>query len=816
MLQRLLLFYCLFCLSYFASAQNKTLTIKGTVTDSVKQTPLGYVTIVLKDAAGKAVKSTLTKDDGSFQLINLTPATYQVNIAYVGYGTKILPVKEASGTIDLGKIQLASSSNQLKEVSVVAARPIVKREVDRIAYDVQADPESTVLTALDMLRKVPMLSVDAQDNIKLKGSGNYKILINNKESSLVAKNPSDVFKAMPAANIERIEVITTPPAKYDAEGLAGIINIITKKNADQGYNGSINLRENTVWGPGVNLNATYKHGKFGVSGYAGIGKQRDQTNPSSNTQTFTRDNSMLAQNGTNTFGGYYSYANAELSYEIDTLNLLTASLDLNKGKFKQASNQVTALQNSRGDLAQSYHFLNNGNNSWTGIDLGMNYQLGFKKDKNRLLTLSYKYSHSPGNQFNDVSVSDMVNYSAPNYQQHNKAGSNVQTYQLDYVYPVKKLNIEAGGKAILRNNFSDFTSLNQDNATGFYVINPNQTNNFSYQQNVYSFYNSYQLKLSKWTAKAGLRLEHTAINANFTSVGSSVKQNYNNFIPSVSVLRSFKTSSINLGFTERIQRPGIWQLNPFVDLSNPKFISTGNPNLQPELNHTFELTYSNFAKGSINVGLSYAFSNNSIQNVSNITTAVNSSGKTDTVTRSTYQNLGSNKSLGINLSANYTLIKKLSLSINSQLNQIWLEGSYNGQLYKNRGVTGNAFANLGYKLDNGYRFGFDAGYFSGDVLLQGKTSHYVFTSYSASKELLNKKLTIAFAVSNPYKKYFQFKSYTSTPDYYRQSLNQNRYSNYRISLSYKFGKLNGDIKKNQRSINNDDTKSGGGKSGGNN
>ncbi|RYY21354.1 MAG: TonB-dependent receptor, partial [Sphingobacteriaceae bacterium] len=532
---------------------------------------------------------------------------------------KIIPVKEASGTVDVGTIKLSASSNQLKEVSVVAAKVIVKREVDRIAYDVKADPESTVLTVLDMLRKVPMLSVDAQDNIKLKGSGNYKILINNKESSLVAKNPSDVFKSMPAANIEKIEVITTPPAKYDAEGLAGIINITTKKNVDQGYNGSINVRENVVYGPGINVNATLKKGKFGVSGYAGIGDQTARTNPYDNLQTFTKDNSTLTQNGTNTNGGYYSYGSVELSYEIDTLNLLTSSIEVNKGRFKQGSDQVTAQRSSAGDVAQTYHLTNNGVGYWNGIDLALNYQLGFKKDKNRLLTLSYKFSHSPNRQFNDVSLADVVNYQQPNYQQYNTAGSNVQTMQLDYVYPVKKLNIEAGGKAILRDNFSDFRSENLNNTTGLYEINPNQTNDFTYQQNVYSVYNSYQLKLAKWTAKGGLRLEHTNINADFTSVGSAAKQNYNNLIPSVSLQRSFKTSSINLGFTQRIQRPGIWQLNPFVDLSNTKFISTGNPDLKPELNNTFELTYSNFAKGSVNFGLSYAFSNNSIQNVANLT-----------------------------------------------------------------------------------------------------------------------------------------------------------------------------------------------------
>ena len=172
---------------------------------------------------------------------------------------------------------MSPSAKQLKGITITGLRPVIKREIDGISYDVTADPESVALNVLDMMRKVPLLSVDASDNIKLKGSGNYKILINGKESALVAKNPSDVLKAMPATNIERIEVITTPPAKYDAEGLAGIINIITKKNIDQGYNIGINGRYNTVWGPGINLNGTLKQGKFGLSAFAGYNVHRKQT-----------------------------------------------------------------------------------------------------------------------------------------------------------------------------------------------------------------------------------------------------------------------------------------------------------------------------------------------------------------------------------------------------------------------------------------------------------------------------------------------------------------------------------------------------------
>ena len=200
------------------------------------------------------------------------------------------------------------------------------------------------LNVLDMLRKVPLITIDANDNIQLKGNGDYKILINGKPSSLVAHNPSDVFKAMPASNIEKIEVITTPPAKYDAEGLAGIINIITKKKIDQGYNGSINIRENTVYGPGGGGSLTVKEGKFGLSAYVGYGNRVRAVSFSDNTlQTFSPVQSNLSQTGNSAAMGNFFYSSVELSYEIDTLNLVTASFDYDRGQKQQSEQPVFAV-----------------------------------------------------------------------------------------------------------------------------------------------------------------------------------------------------------------------------------------------------------------------------------------------------------------------------------------------------------------------------------------------------------------------------------------------------------------------------------------
>lgn len=810
----LLLAFCWFLsVAVMAQSAPQLLTVKGIAIDSATNKPAGYVTVVLLDAkTQQSVRGGLTKDDGTFELKAVMGKEYLLTFASVGYKNKTINITGADAVTDVGNVLISTASSQLKEVSVVAVRPIMKQEVDRISYDVQADPESKAVTALDMMRKVPLLSVDADDNVKLKGSGNYKILINGKESALMAKSPSDVLRAMPATNIEKIEVITTPPAKYDAEGLSGIINIITKKNSDQGYNANINGRYNSIWGPGININASVKQGKLGANMFFGANKRSTNQSISGNTQLFT-NGAAIRQSADNSRSGNNRYGDLELSYEIDTLNLLTGSLEFFRGHNIQNSNSLSNSLAADGSLMQQYSQLSSNINNWQGMDAAINYEMGFKNKKDRLLTLSYKYGYSPNSQSNNSVFNNRIGLyqsQLPDFNQYNKDGERSHTIQVDYAEPFKVVTLEVGGKAILRNNFSNFTRDDRDSATSQYLPNAAFTDNFNYHQNVYSLYNSYQIKMNKYTAKVGLRIEHTNIDADFTTVNQTVKQDYNNLIPSVSIQRAFTGSSINFGFTQRIQRPGIFQLNPFVDNSNPQFISTGNPNLRPELNNTFEFTYSNFGKNSFNTGLSYAFSNNSIQNVTNL--SANADGQT--VTTTTYQNLGSNRALGLNLNANIAFTGRLSLNTNIGVAHTWLKGSYGGQLYKNSGLNGEAFGGLGYKFDGGYRLGFDAGFISSRVALQGKSNAWVFNSYVLTKEFLNKKANVSLVLNNPYSKNRKFTSTTVTPEFYQSSFFENPYRNYVVRFSYRFGKLSSEIKKNRRGINNDDTKSGGGNNSG--
>jgi outer membrane receptor protein involved in Fe transport len=273
-------------------------------------------------------------------------------------------------------------------------------------------------------------------------------------------------------------------------------------------------------------------------------------------------------------------------------------------------------------------------------------------------------------------------------------------------------------------------------------------------------------------------------------------------VPSVSAQRTLdKTSSLTFGFTERIQRPGIYQLNPYVDSSNVKYKSTGNPNLRPSVNNNFELSYGNFAHGSINISTHYSFVNNSIQNVTSV-------GAND-VTTTTYANVGKNQNLGFDVNINYPLTKKMNLNINAELLQVWLKGTYNGSFYTNSGQQGHIFTYTDYKFDNGLHLGVNLGFDSRYVLLQGRDNWYANNNYSASKEILNKKGTISLSVSNPFSKFNKLDFFTKTPDFETYNSNQNYYRSIYIGFNYKFGRLNSEIKKAQRGINNDDTSSGG-------
>ncbi len=782
-----------------AEAQLTTFQITGILIDSATQKPLNYITVNLKNDKYQPIKSTLTNVDGSFTFSNIKPLKYKLTCVATGYQPKTLMIDVTSAAQNLGTIMLKAETNHLKEVTITADKPIIKQEIDRISYDLQADPDSKVNSVLDMLRKVPYVSLDGDDNILLKGNSSYKIFINGKPSSMVERDPKNILRSMPASTIQRIEIITIPPSKYDAEGLAGIINIITNKKVDNGYNGSVNIYERYPTGPGIGGSLTVKTGKFGINTFGGASTYNSpQTNNSYIRSTTSASPTNLLQQGnggTNSKNGYFG---ADLSYEIDSLNLISGQFNISADRSNGAATQTSLLNGTTGIL-QAYTLATANTGRGNGFDASLNYQLGFKASKAELLTFSYRYYTYNNINNADLNAFNRVNYSTPDYKQDNNTVPVEQTIQIDFVKPLQKVNFEAGIKGIFRNNLSDYQYQSFNAVTGQYDVNPQLSNNFTNTQHIIAGYNTWQYAGKAWAIKGGVRIEQTTTDADFVSTASTVHQNYLNIMPSVVFTKDFKDKSgIKFGYAQRLNRPGVSRLNPFVDRSNPNFQSSGNPNLKPTTINTMELSYHETKKASINIALEYDFAKDLALQSSTFDPASN-------ITYTTYDNIGKVTAVGTNLNINYPITKKWNFSTNANFQHFWLTGTVNGHLQYTNFDLLNASASTGYAFDRGWRingsFNLNSRNPSG---LQGSSNGSIGSSFSANKEIVKNKITLSASVSNPFTKYRTSEQVTTGDDFMQTRYSQIYYRSFRFSLNYNFGKLKGGITKNKRGINNDD------------
>lgn len=806
---KFLLFFFIVVMTNVAFGQTPAtgrLALGGIVKDSTQNAPIEYATIVLQDSLGKVLKSTFSDSLGSFTFSELKQGTYKIQISNMGFINKIVSAKlltSPRGQQTVGTLLLLPSDDlNLKEVLITSTRPIIKQEIDGITYDLQADPESKVKNVLDMMRKIPMINVDAEDNIQLKGNANFRILINGKPSSMIARSPKDALRSMSASNIQKIEVLTTPPAKYDGEGLAGIINIITNKKLDNGYNGNLNsYYKFPVGGMTTSGSVNIKSGKFGANFFGGTSTNNSPHSLRLNTRVTNGDfPTVLDQNRINNFDARYHAFSSNLSFEIDSLKLLSAEIAYNDGLYKSYNVQSTTLSDHQQSLLERYTVNNTLENPYYGVDVSLNYELGFKKKKSKLVTLSYKLNTSSDDMDYRLNIRDRYNYEDPSFVQINNSRLAEQTVQLDYYNAFPKLIIEGGVKAIFRENNSDFKYSSYNELTAGYELQDAKSNKFDNNQNVFSLYNSYQYNIDNLTLKAGLRLEETRLTSDFIPSSSRIEDSYLNLLPSVSATWKFNEGrqSFNFGYSRRIQRPNIWNLNPFVDRSNPSFEVAGNPFLRPVKSNNIILNYSNLKKVSVNLGITYAFANNTIQQISiydNISR----------ITRTTYDNIGKDRLVGTDFNLNYPVTSNLVIGAGGNLAYVWLEGFVDGELINSSGLKGNVFGRASLAINKGFHLNADTKYQSSEITLQGRFRPNIYTSFSADKDIIAGKLTASGNISNPFSKYRSFQLVNTGTNFTQTSTNVNYFRSFTFSLNYKFGKTTNTIKANQRKIDNDDS-----------
>lgn len=818
-----LLLFLTLLLPQYVCAQTENFTIKGQIMDSTLNESVPYATIKITSTTNKAtVLKALAADDNGKFVFTIGKGSYHMGIQYVGKEVynEILTVGQEK-TLDLGKININTSDTQLGEVTVTAQKPLVKVDLDKIIYSLEEDPESKTNNVLDMLRKVPLITVNGDEEIELKGSSNYKIYMDGKPSAMIASNPKDVLKSMPASSIKDIEVITDPGAKYDAEGVAGIINIITNKNSSLGgYTATVNAGASTAKDIYGGVYFTMKYGKIGFTGNFNHYRYNPTGLPSgSERETFARIDAngvehpsrFLISSGRSKNKGNGLYGSGQISYEIDTLNLLQLSFNKYGGSGKFSSD-AQYLQNEEGNPVATldYDRFNHGEYKYGTNTINADYQRTFSGVKDRLLTLSYRVDISPNANTSDYfsEIVDRKEIDNEITQQNMDGSSTDHTVQVDFTTPIAKIHtIEAGMKFINRNNKSDNSRYDWDYDNDIWEVITSPMDNFKNTQDILSAYAGYSVKVKKWGVKTGVRYEGTWMSSKFKiEPDYDYKTDYSNFVPSAAITYQLKPGqTFRTGYNMSINRPGLWHLNPYLNTSDPLNHRQGNSRLDAVKYHTMNLNYNFFnPKFNMNVNMSYNFTNNNIEEVSTIK---------DDVTLTTYDNIGKSRTLYLSFYGNWSPTQKFRLYGNLGMNYYDMRQNRPAHgvnnVLKVDGVRPQFSAGIQYTLPWKLITNTNGGYYGAWRGLERKGVDFYYYSFSLSRSFIKDKLTVRLNAQNPFQTNRKMEFSQETLQYRNESWSTRRMRSFGINVSFRFGEMKERIKTTQRGISNTDQMSGG-------
>lgn len=813
-MKKLIAFFLL--ISAYAFAQDGKGKITGTITDAASKEVVEFATIALVTADGKTIDGAVADIKGKFTLNKIAPGNYKLVVSFVGFETKTVEVEisDKKNQVDLN-IAISSEAKVLSEVVVEGQRATIEERVDRTIYNAENDATTRGGDATDVLKRVPMLSVDFDGNVSLRGSQNILVLINNKPSTIMASSVADALKQIPAEQIKTVEVITSPSAKYDAEGTGGIINIITKKNTLEGATLNINSSAG-IRGSNLGLNGNYRKGKLGIS-LGGWGRANYNIKGSFLNEQLTKDpegfnpdrlNTQQADTRSQNLFGNYTLG---LDYDINKYNSLTGSFRVGarNGRNYQDGLFTEAFENNSPD-GSSLRDVETFDTSQS-FDFNLSYTKTFEKPQREFSVLGMYSRNNRNNDFENLIREENGIVSPSGIKNLNDSYNEEITVQVDYVTPITDRQlIEFGGKSIMRQVFSNFTSFRDPEGDGTYTPLPpgTATNNLNYDQNVTAGYLSYTLNTSNSIGiKAGARYEYTTIDA-FTQTESNIEiPSYGTLVPSLNISKKLKNNNtLKAAYNRRIQRPSIQFLNPNIQAANPLNISVGNPQLDPELTNNYELSYSTAIKGtSINLSGFMRNTNNGIQRIREV--------RGDTI-RTTFKNIGQENAYGLNFFVNI-IAGKLTVNGGGDLYYLTLTNNDTNPEFtaSNTGwvISGRLFGN--YQLKNDWALQFFSFYRGRQVQLQGTQGGFGIYSLAINKNFKNKKGSIGFGAENFFAPSMKIRNELVSPTINQSGYNEIYNMNFKINFSYRIGKMSFDqqrTRRSRRSINNDDLKDGGG------
>jgi ferric enterobactin receptor len=784
--------------------------ITGFVVDSAVTKAVEYATVALIDkTTKKPIDGTVADEKGKFSMNRVAEGEYRLLITFIGYNEKIIDnVKVTKGKdLDLGVIKLSENTVLLDAVNITGEKSLIEEKVDRLVYNAEKDLTSKGGDAADILRKVPMLSVDLEGNLTLRGSSNLRVLINNKPSTIVASSIADALKMIPADLIKTVEVITSPSAKYDAEGSGGIINIITKKSTLQGL--TLNLDTGVgLRGSNLGLNGSLRQGKLGVTlggfGRAFYNKARTELEQSTiqrGVPVVTKQSADAYDNGL--FGRY----NLGFDYDLAKNQSLTAGVNFGTRNFIRSQDFI--INQFRNEVLSSttYRDVTTRDLSNT-TDLNLDYIRTFKPGQEWSVSTLYSIS-SLTNNF-DANLLAEGNVLTSRQKNINGNTNSELTVQTDYVTPIRKnQQIEFGVKGIFREVNSDFR-YQIAGPTGLFASDVRSPAGFlNYNQNIAAGYLSYMFTTAnKYTFKLGSRYEYTSIDA-VDQINTINIPAYQNLVPSLNVSKAVsKSSTLKLAYNRRIQRPGLQQLNPNFNAANPQNINIGNPNLSPELTDNVELSLSTSIKKTyLNISLFSRSTNNGLTRISTPSDTLPGAVIT------TWQNIGREQATGANIFGNVFLTSKWTLNGGMDVYYNYLEGMQQSLAgtsvpVSNSGIVIGGRVQSQLQLPHGWGIQAFGGFRGNRVQLQGYQRGMGMYSVGLRKDFPNKKGSLGLAADNFFGGMRMVNSLNS-PLFTQQSTNYIYNQNIKMTFSYKIGKMSFVEKKKTKGVRNDDVKSGG-------
>jgi outer membrane receptor protein involved in Fe transport len=781
-------------LLFFIFGNTQQFNVRGKLVDSVSAKPVADASVNFLQFQTKVSTTVMSDKNGVFQT-SLLPGPYKVTITHNTFKDKTTHLALQGPDADMGSIQLVATVKSLAEVKVTAVKPFIEQQADKLIYNVEADPSAKSESATDLLRKTPYVSVDGDGGIQVNGQSNFKVLLNGRETAMFSQNVKEALKGFPGANISRIEVITSPSAKYDAEGIGGIINIITKKKI-AGYNGTINSNINSTGSENAGLNFNLKSGKIGVSAvYSVLSNQNYRTQILGITkpaQSFPFVRREVG--GPRETDIFFNQANLELSYDLDSMHTLVVYGNMSKLSNEAVNEHSTYTLFANGN-SETSPFLLETTMKVPGHGFGTDLIKKYKGKPQKELSFRFNALYNTNRSFNNSQQG--IDATERFLLSNSEAFNREYTAQVDFVNPVNKTTrIETGVKTIFRNAYSDFESQVKFNKADPYQMDPSNTNKFAYDQNVYGAYMTINKTMKFLTARIGLRVEHTRVDGNFISSHTSVKQVYTNFIPNVLFTKQInKSMNANLSYTFRLGRPSISSLNPFVNNTDSLYKTFGNPDLGPQYIHNITFQYRIF-KGNrfISFQTGFNFSNNLIIQSPTFDAVTG-------VTSITSANAGQLREFNLGFVSNLPLGKKWNIAVNATGRYAHARNSLQGSWLNS--TAGNVNGNITFRPTKFFTISSNAGYFMPLRTPNTSFPDNYFYVFNFAYKLFKEKLTITASTTNFLEKERTLTSLTENQSFVTENISTIPFRNFGLSLSYSFGKLKENVSK-KKGVNNDD------------